>query len=50
MQTSRELENGLEKLAKTKIRNEEAHQRAEDERIQMAKDVENVRQELGDAM
>lgn len=49
-ETSNELENALERLAKTKIRNAEAHARAVDERKSMANEIEDVKKELQDAV
>lgn len=48
--TDRELELTLERLAKTKVRNEEAHTKAEKERENMAKEIEGVQQELQNAL
>lgn len=49
-ETDRELENTLQRLAKTRIRNEEAHAKAARERDTMAKDIEDVRGELQTAV
>ena len=49
-ETDRELENTLERLAKTRIRNEEAHNKAAREREAMAKEIEDVRGELQTAV
>ncbi|XP_067933095.1 coiled-coil domain-containing protein 178-like [Watersipora subatra] len=44
--TQTELEQTLDRLAKTKIRNEEAHMKAETERENMAKEIEDIKKEL----
>lgn len=49
-ETDRELELTLDRLAKTKVRNEEAHTKAGKERINMAREIEDVGQELQDAL
>jgi len=49
-ETDHELDLTLTRLAKTKIRNEEAHAKAAVEREQIAKDIENIRKELTDAV
>lgn len=49
-ETDRELELTLERLAKTRVRNEEAHIRAGQERESMANDIEKVQQELQTAL
>ena len=44
--TQNELQLTLERLAKTKIRNEEAHAKAAVERETMAQEIEDVKKEL----
>lgn len=49
-ETDKDLQQTLERLAKTRIRNEEAHTKAANERVSMADEIEDVRKELQDAV
>lgn len=49
-ETDRELELTLDRLARTKVRNEEAHNKAAKERVNMAREIDDVGQELQNAL
>lgn len=49
-ETHNELEQTLDRLAKTKIRNEHAHGKAGNERENMVQEIEDVKKELQDAV